>query len=231
MIVEKMRLNLESAGFNLFSVLESSALVGELLPDNCQSIILIGNAGTKLWERLPAHFLDREHPIDDYSRETIDEILQQTLPAQSHQFLFPAVEPDLPPPLQKLGEIAGWHNPSPLGQGINRKYGLWFAYRAVVAVNFSLSATKFDRHPSPCLTCSGTPCVAGCPASALAVGRNPELRSCVKFRSQTGSPCEESCLARLSCPVASQWRYSDEQLSYHYRRSLPSLLKWVADET
>lgn len=229
--VEKIRKLLASAGFNLFSVLNSGLIDGQALPAGCQSILLIGNAGDDLWQQMPDNYLQRDNPVDDYSRETISNVLLQELPAAHFSFLFPGDDPAAVPSLQKLGEIAGWHNPSPLGLGINQRHGVWFGYRAVVAVSAALAGDVFARQPSPCLTCSDTPCVSACPASALAPDRHPDLVSCVQFRMQHASPCAQTCLARLSCPVATRWRYSDAQLSYYYQHSLAALIKWVSQES
>ncbi len=232
MNTEKMRRSLESAGLNLFSILASATIDEPGVPDNSESLLLIGSAGVDLWKKMPVSFLDRENPIDEYSRQRVAEILQRELPGEDCRILFPAASLSDPlPSLQKLGEIAGWHSPSPLGLGINEQFGLWFAYRAVVSVARPLTASRLDERPSPCVSCVEKPCVSSCPASAITFGRHPDLKSCVQFRAKSASPCAERCLSRLGCPVATQWRYSQEQLSYFYRRSLPTLVKWVAQES
>lgn len=231
MNMEKMRRSLESAGLNLFSILESGTLNEPGIPDNSESLLLIGSAGAELWDKMPDSFLVRENPIDEYSHQSVVEILQRELPAEDWSILFPALSVSDPlPSLQKLGEIAGWHNPSPLGLGINHQFGLWFAYRAVVSVARPLTVSVQAERTSPCLSCVEKPCVSGCPASAIAFGRHPDLQSCVGYRAEIGSPCADTCLSRLSCPVAAQWQYSQEQLSYFYRRSLPTLVNWVTQQ-
>lgn len=232
MNTENMRTSLDSVGFNLFSVLDSGSVTDDSLPFDCKSLLLIGSAGDDLWQKIPAAYRFRDNPVDDYTSETIERLTHQYLPEGEWQILFPARSAVTGVPnLQQLGSMAGWHHPSPLGNGINRKYGLWFAYRAVVAISAAIVPSDRQTGESPCLSCTDTPCLSACPASALSVGRVPDLGSCMQYRTAAGSACEEDCLARRSCPVAPEWRYSDEQIKYFYGRSLLSLRDWVASDT
>ena len=198
-----------------------------------RTILLIGNAGKKLWQTMPAAYLQREHPVDEYSIDSVRRVLDQFLPADGWQFLFPQVQPGMEISLQELGRLAGWHNPSPLGIGINHRHGLWFAYRAVLAIESEI--TGYERldpefSESPCLSCDAKPCLTRCPAQALGSGSHPDLSACVSYRVQPASDCASTCLARTGCPVAPQFQYSDDQIAYFYDRSLESVKQWVASE-
>ena len=73
-----------------------------------------------------------------------------------------------------------------------------------------------------CIECKNEPCIAGCPAGALA-GANLALACCVAWRRQADSPCAFTCLARLACPVGAEHRYDEAQLRHSYGISLAML--------
>lgn len=89
--------------------------------------------------------------------------------------------------------------------------------------------TKFPGIGKPtdiCATCASKACVTACPASALAYGTVPDMAACVGYRRHPASACAERCLAREACPVNQDDGYPQEQVSYHYRVALQSLLKY-----
>lgn len=226
MNVDYIKEALDFSGFNLLAVLDLQHVdVPDDLPSQ-GSLLLIGNAGDALWDALPQAYRQLENPIDDYTRDTVQQILEQHHGTVSWRLLFPSVD-GAGPNLQSLGTVAGWHHPSPLGNGIHHRYGLWFAYRAVIWIDQALPATPVARAESPCVSCTGQPCLRACPAQALAVGKPPDLLACSAWRTALQSSCASTCLARISCPVAPQWRYSDDQIEYYYATSLPSLQQWV----
>jgi len=165
-----------------------AAKLADLMPFlDCRQVLLIGSAGESLWRSMPSSYHEREHPVDEYSIDTV----------------------------------------------INHRYGLWFAYRAVVAlqcdVAFSPAGKKLDATiESPCVSCSGKPCLSACPAAALSTHSSPDLGACVDHRLSEQSDCASTCLARLACPLT-QWRYADEQIVYFYQRSLASTRLWVSE--
>ena len=208
-----------------------------------KNILLIGSAGKKLWQSMPQEYLQRDDPVDEYSVDCINRVLKVYLPEGSWQFLFPEAPQGLEISLQKLGSMAGWHHASPLGIGINDQYGLWFAYRAVVAIESELDRSDLDgaeqvdqdkvdylSGESPCLSCEAKPCLSSCPALALSSDSNPDLTACVSHRVAPASDCASTCLARQACPIAPQFKYSDDQVTYFYGRSLTSAMRWVAHE-
>ena len=212
---------LNDAGLNLQAIFNIANLPADLAADirqrfdpECQyrQLILIGHGGKALWASLKASGINSENPIDDFSSEK----LRQSLAGHRHALIYPATDSV---GLQALGKLAGWHHTSPFMVGINQTWGSWYAYRAV-----ALSDTDFAPTPplvsvSPCTTCREPPCISACPAKAVSDGPF-DLKKCVAYRKQPASLCRETCQARISCPVASEHRYDDEQIRHTYSISM-----------
>ncbi len=221
---------LNNAGLNCHAVFDIAALtpeVRELLTVRCpqaasyRQLILIGHGGTAFWQALQAtgRALKRNetgHPVDEFTVETVQQFLQTEYAGIAYEIVYPG---SYTVSLQELGKLAGWHHPSPFMVGINATFGSWFAYRAVVLANTDLPATKTVQTESPCTSCSEKPCISNCPAHALDDGQF-NLITCVSYRQQTDSLCKNTCIARTSCPVASEHKYSEAQINYHYGRSM-----------
>ena len=62
-------------------------------------------------------------------------------------------------------------------------------------------------------------CISNCPAGALDEA-NFSLPKCLAYRKLPDAKCHFTCLARVSCPVGSEHRYSAEQLHHTYSISL-----------
>ena len=52
------------------------------------------------------------------------------------------------------------------------------------------------------------------------------LDKCVHYRREPASRCRHTCVARISCPVGSAHRYSDEQLAHSYSISLQAIERY-----
>ncbi len=220
---------LKRGGLNLVAILDVARLPDTLVQNLAAlgdktsrpaRIILIGHGGRTLWESIPAEQWQQADPIDQYSREAANHFARQVTAGYSYQIIYPG---DSPVALQQLGTIAGWHTPSPLGIGINPDWGLWFAYRAALLTDAPLPEILQTAPPSPCTTCDKKPCIALCPAGALAAGSVIDMDKCAQHRLAPQSNCASRCLARLGCPVAVEQRYTLEQIEYHYRLSLETL--------
>lgn len=109
-----------------------------------------------------------------------------------------------------------WTRTAPFGVTIDPQYGPWFAWRAAVLTRLAWPASPLPA-ASPCALCPA-PCVAACPSGAVDKA-GFDWRTCAAYRLGEET-CRESCLARLACPVGSDYRYVDEQFHYHYRASL-----------
>ncbi|MES2048424.1 MAG: hypothetical protein V4447_08490 [Pseudomonadota bacterium] len=221
---------LNNAGLNchaVFNIAELTPEVRELLTARCpqagsfRQLILIGHGGTTFWQALQATGRDLTrnetgHPVDEFTVAKVQEFLQTEFAGIDYEIVYPG---SYTVSLQELGKLAGWHHPSPFMVGINASFGSWFAYRAVVLANTDLPATTAVQSESPCTSCSEKPCISNCPAHALDDGEF-NLIKCVGYRQQTDSLCKNTCIARTSCPVASEHKYSEAQINYHYGRSM-----------
>lgn len=220
---------LAEAGLNRQFVFDLDALPAatrQTLGDTIgfRQLILLGHGGRRLWERLQAADPVGEHPIDDYTVRTVHAWLAEHLPGRAWRIVYPGEQPV---GLQGLGKLAGWHHAAPFMVGIDAEWGSWYAYRAVVLVDFEFSAFFPVDRGNPCLNCAATPCLAACPPGALAGGRF-DFAACSGFRLQAASPCAEGCLARQACPVGAEHRYAPEQIAHSYRRSLAMLRQYRA---
>lgn len=212
---------LNAGGLNLQAVFDladlPSTLVGRLDPAPAlRQLILLGHGGRAMWEAVQAAGMVSENPIDDFSRALVEQWFATCLPARRHAIVYPGSSTI---GLQALGQLAGWHHASPFMVGINATWGSWYAYRAVVLADTDFTPTGVAPGVSPCLDCHHQACVAGCPAGALG-GAAFSLTRCIAWRQRPDSSCRYTCLARCACPVASQHRYSEEQMRHSYSISL-----------
>jgi epoxyqueuosine reductase len=119
-------------------------------------------------------------------------------------------------PFQRLGRAAGLGAPGPLALQIHPQFGPWWAYRALVVLDRRLPPAA-----PPGDGCAGcpAPCVAACPAAAVARS-GFDVRACHAHRLSVVA-CHESCAARLACIRGPEHRYRDQQLAFHMRASMP----------
>ena len=120
---------------------------------------------------------------------------------------------------------AGWGASSPLGLTINDRYGLWLAHRIVFLIDAPLTPTVVAT-AHPCTTCADTPCVTACPVNAVSVETGFDVDACSQFRIADESPCGDRCLARLACPIGTEFTYGPEQMAHHYASGLASIRRW-----
>ncbi len=222
---------LQVAGLNLQAVFATNHLPdgvrdmlfqGGIDAARWPTLVLFGNGGRRFWQAYQRFQSEDPHPVDAFSRQTVAEFMSRCHPQVNYQVLYPG--PTLVP-LQTLGQLAGWHHTSPMRVGINNTWGLWYAYRVLIAVDAIWEASLPVESVSPCLDCQAKPCIAACPAGAL-VNQDLRLRRCVDYRLLENSACSHQCLSRQACPVAPQHRYESDQIHYHYGHSLPCLREW-----
>lgn len=214
--------DLDAHGLNLqavFNVQELPAEVCAALPVDASGpfsqLLLIGNHGRTLWEQMAVVGMVGDNPIDTFSCQHVTEWLRRCAPQVRYHFVYPG---PLTIGLQRLGTLAGWHHPSPFMVGINAQWGSWFAYRVAVLLNTDWPTSSPLKEASPCEGCAAQVCVSSCPAGALRDGFN--LAACLGYRQQPDSACRDRCLARNSCPVGADDRYSEAQIAYHYGQSM-----------
>jgi len=191
-----------------------------------RQLILLGHGGKRLWECVRAADLASEHPIDDYTVRVVASWLAEQLPGRAYRIIYPGTQPV---GLQALGKLAGWHHTSPFMVGIDAEWGSWYAYRAAVLIDFEFQACSPVNRESPCDTCRSKPCIAACPADALA-GGSFALDRCSNYRLSENSACATSCLARETCPVGAEHRYDKAQLAHSYGRSLAMIRQFAASK-
>jgi epoxyqueuosine reductase len=222
---------LDEAGLNLHSIFNLDELPAAIAaplrrsfdPEHrYRQLILIGHAGKTLWASVKASGIRSENPIDDFSVATVEQWFAAHFPDNAHAIVYPG---DIPVGLQALGQIAGWHHASPFMIGIQEEWGSWYAYRAVLLADTALAPSSPTPGAAPCARCSDKVCVASCPGEALADGAF-SLEKCVGYRKQAASRCKATCLARVSCPVGSAHRYSDEQLRHTYAISMKTIERY-----
>jgi hypothetical protein len=225
---------LDAVGLQLRAAFDLATLPPALCPSDAAppytQLLLIGHAGPRLWQTLSAGPRAADHPIDRFSCAQVLHWFDRHHPGQQRKILYPLFEDSSSgsiPPLQALGELAGWHHPSPLGIGIHPHWGTWFAYRVALLAESTLTPTPHAaQQASPCTNCPDRPCQQHCPAQALN-GPSPDLQRCLTHRLQANSPCRANCPARLACPVGTQHRYPTEQIAHGYGRSLKDLEKYI----
>jgi hypothetical protein len=236
--------DLSIQGLNLHAVFDLDKLPAELLDKlelskeqkvHYSQLILIGHAGRKLWTELvrsmPAiehssnHELIDDEPIDHYSHGHVTQFFKQRFSDSDYKVIFPTlVDTPFKLDLQALGQLAGWHQPSPMAIGINPEWGTWFAYRSVVLVNSQFATNFIQSTNSLCNTCDTKDCVSNCPAKAVNTnGFN--LNACITYRKLKHSKCQDKCIARLACPVSTQNQYCTSQVRYHYLHSFKLISK------
>jgi epoxyqueuosine reductase len=219
---------LDRYGLNRHAVFDLADLPGDIVGGiaggkaDYRQLILIGHGGKALWEAVTKSGSGGADPIDDFTVRTIRLWMSEFQPDNRYAILYPGSDTI---DLQRLGALAGWHNASPFMVGIDAEWGTWYAYRAVVLADTRFVPSALVDRSSPCAACQTRPCIAACPASAMADGEF-SLQKCVAWRQQADSPCAFNCLARVACPVGSKHRYCTEQLAHTYSISLQSIREY-----
>ena len=238
-MLDKAQLNrgiqfLAGQGLNLYAVFDCTTLPHSIIHTTATEnipwreytrLMLLGNAGTRLWPALTTFGMKTADPVDYFSLEVTRNFINNFLDGPPTLILYPQA---YNVPLQQLGELAGWHHPSPLGIGINQTYGLWFAYRTTFLISAPLPLTEKQNTPSPCDSCREKPCLSACPARAVGDIGGFNIPACFAFRVQKNSVCQDRCLARMACPIAPEHRYPLEQIKYHYLHALTTARRYAS---
>jgi hypothetical protein len=197
---------LADAGFDIVHPFDAHAIarlpgLDALLDPERPCGLLVGNTRA-LWPRFlaarrsdPALAASR-HPIEDYVEQTSAKFTDA-------RCLFPHRQYDGAfLPFQRLAVAAGLGTLSASQLVIHPSYGPWFALRAVV-----LTAGVPTSRVLPAAACE---CAQRCPA---AFERAREAQSSWR----------EWLAVRDACCVGRDYRYSDDQIEYHYTKSLDLL--------
>lgn len=191
-----------------------------------RQLLVFGHAGKRMWKALRGakpELGDSANPVDEFSLATVKVHLEDELGVRRWAALYPGTALV---PLQELGTLLGWHQPSPLLVGISEAFGTWFAYRAVVVADTWLPLTPpASPSPSPCDSCVEKPCLSACLGAALTTG-TLAIDRCVTFRARDASPCALRCHAREACPIGAEHRYDADQMRHHYGASLSTIRRY-----
>lgn len=188
----------------------------DLVPGDAGTIVLIGNVGSSLWPAF-ASAVDEtarareRHPLDLWTQSVVAPVAN----GFGARVAYPFEGPPYYPFLRWAQRASGLH-PSPIGPFIDPDYGLWHAYRAALLFAERLPVPAPPARPSPCKSCSDSPCLNGCPVGAIR-RHHADVAACLTHvRSPNGADCRErGCRARRSCPVGAEHRYGDAQASFH----------------
>jgi cyanocobalamin reductase (cyanide-eliminating) / alkylcobalamin dealkylase len=187
---------LADAGFDITHAFDT-ALVAALAPALTarRCAVLVGNTRA-LWPRfLAAVASDRElaassDPLDRYTETAI----ARAYPGAPTWFVHRRYDGDFLP-FQKIAVAAGLGVLAPTQLVIHPSYGPWLALRAIVLV---------DGEPPPHVKPQTSCCTSDCAARLDAALASRDWRAWVA--------------ARDACNVGRAFRYSDDQIAYHYTK-------------
>jgi methylmalonic aciduria homocystinuria type C protein len=199
-----MLVQLADAGFDIVHPFDAARLARELelgaLDDPARPVgLLIGNTRA-LWPRFvaalrgdPALAAD-EHPLDRYTERAIE----RAAPAAPRWFAHRRYDGAFLP-MQRLAVAAGLGGLAKTGLVIHPVYGPWLALRAVLLVDGELPVSRPAIVPCTC----DTSCEVALARARLA----------------DGPAAWRAWLAvRDACTIGREYRYSDEQIEYHYTK-------------
>lgn len=175
-----------------------------------RTLILIGNVGPDLWPHVAPHVDGGRHPLDRWTRATVEPIAE----AFGARCAFPFDAPPLP--FQRWAMRCEPVRPSPLGILMHPEYGLWHAYRAALLFAGAIDLPPTGDRESPCNTCAGRPCMSACPVGAF-TETGYDVAACAgHLDSPAGRDClDNGCRARAACPVAADRSYPPGQVRFH----------------
>lgn len=193
------------------------------------SLVLIGNAGSAMWDVFASSEADQAGALATASDNPMDEWTQRIIDPVAGQFHAAALYPfDGPPyyPFQRWAMRAEAVFASPTGPLVHPVFGLWHAYRAALIFDHVVELPKFVPEVSPCQTCLDKPCLTACPVDAF-LPNFYDVPACVRHlqvRPQTR--CRTNgCLARHVCPLGQNYAYSPDQAVFHMGKFVRSRLE------
>ncbi len=182
---------------------------GEAGLEGVGTVVLVGNAGSAMWEVFSPAIDGKPNPLDRWTKRVVDPIAEK--------FDARAVYPFGPdaPPFQRWGLRAETLYSSPLGILIHPEYGLWHAWRAALLFAEHLALPPRSAAPSPCESCAEKPCLSACPVGAF-TGSGYDVPACAAHITKPDADCiAVGCHARNACPVGPEWRYDEAQTRFH----------------
>jgi len=175
------------------------------------TVVMIGNVGAEMWSDFSATRPDVTDPLDTWTKSVIAPIAS-TLGATA---IYPNDRPYRP--FQQWAMRAEPVQPSPLGILIHPEFGLWHAYRAALVFADTVhEIPKLRATPRPCNTCADKPCLSTCPVDAF-TGQTYDVPACIRhLKTPAGQSCHTiGCLARMACPVGTEFQTTQDQRAFH----------------
>ncbi len=189
---------------------------GDSPPPGLRTLVLVGFVGGGQWPGFAASPEAQDGQpdgLDRWSRRVVGRVAKE-LGATA---LFPFGGPPYLP-FQRWAQRAEPVHPSPLGILIHPDWGLWHAYRGVLAFVEDIALPDPDRRASPCDSCVAKPCLSACPVGAFSRA-GYDVPACINhIASPSGTDCMDfGCRARRACPVGAEYRYRPDQAQFHLR--------------
>jgi epoxyqueuosine reductase len=205
----------------------------ELAP-GARSIVIVGNGGGELWTALKQHaarhpeWWDREHPLDEFTRQVVETALAAPLRADGIRctVVYPFIQDGRALNFVQLARVAGLTGPSIIGVSLHPEYGPWIAFRAALLIDEPIDAPGPAIDFDPCPTCTARTCISACPASAVSAERGWDIPKCLTHRVEVEPDCIGRCHARAACVIGPAHIYPDDELAYHQMRSLRAMRPW-----
>jgi len=179
-----------------------------------RAVTLVGNAGPGMWRFFQAERRDEPHPLDAWTRRTLDPL--------AAAFGMEAVYPFSGPPYLPFHDW-GLHAraifPTPMTPAIHPRYGTWFGLRgALLSARPDPVAVRVETAASPCDSCTSRPCLAACICGALSEGGYDAACCLARLESMDGVAClKNGCRARHACPIGQDYAYGQDQAEFHQR--------------
>jgi methylmalonic aciduria homocystinuria type C protein len=174
--------------------------------------ILIGNTRT-LWPALHAALAAdtslraTRDVIDRYTSTSVLSALQPL--AQRWDVRWPYERPPRRVAMQRLCHVSGLAHLSQSFLNVHPVYGPWIALRAAVAVEAEGPPAPAPDPPSPCPDCAHA-CLPRFEEATAA------LRARGLDKPGLGATWPLWLAVRDACPIGREYRYSDDQIAYHY---------------
>jgi len=170
----------------------------------------MGSAGSAMFARFAAERDPLVDSLDAWTRATVDPIAAECGAAA----LYPFDKPPLP--FLSWARRARCGHISPLGLNIHPEFGLWHAFRCALLFERDPALPAMAAGPNPCDSCRSKPCLATCPVGAFAAAGYDVAACAEHLMVPAGGACmERGCLARLACPVGTDYRYGPDQMRFH----------------
>ncbi len=202
--------------------------VGRTLPSqldggSSRSLVLFGAEGGSIWPTFsnsPEYHDEQADPLDRWSRR-IGSVLASELGGLA---LFPFDGPPFHPFISWASESGSVYS-SRLGLSLDRRFGLWHAFRFALVLPYEIDHADPPTDIKPaCDTCRDTPCLHSCPVSAFD-GEQYDVHTCYQYlRDTPEAACHSTgCIARNACPEGAGQRYPNEQVVFHMRQFYKAL--------